>query len=69
MIIFECFIPQVIKMHSASSRFNSTIMYAGLLMAIMCAINFSHGRLIYDPQPEIKFEITQLPNFIKTNNW
>lgn len=56
-------------MHSASSRFNSITLFAGLVMAIMCTVNFFHGRLIYDPKPDIKFEITQLPNFIKTQQW
>ena len=56
-------------MHSASSRFNSITLYAGLVMAMMCMVNYFHGRLIYNPEPEIQFEITQLPNFIKTNNW
>lgn len=56
-------------MHSASSRFNSITLYAGLIMAIMCMLNYFHGRMIYNPQPDIKFEITQLPNFMRTNNW
>jgi len=42
-------------MHSASSRLNAITLYAGVIMAIMCAINYTHGRLIYDPQPEVKF--------------
>lgn len=42
-------------MHSASSRFNSITLYAGLLLAILCAINYAHGRYIYNPQPDIKF--------------
>ena len=56
-------------MHSASSRFNSITLYAGLIMAMMCMINYMHGRIIYTPEAEVRFEITQLPNFIKTNNW
>ena len=38
-------------------------------MAMMCMVNYFHGRLIYKPEAEIVFEITQLPNFIRTNNW
>ena len=56
-------------MHSASSRFNSITLYAGLIMAVMCLVNYFHGRLIYNPKPDIKFEITALPSFIPTVNW
>ena len=56
-------------MHSASSRFNSITLYAGLLMAAMCMVNFLHGRWMYNPQADVQFEITQLPSFIRTNNW
>ena len=56
-------------MHSASSRFNSITLYGGLIMAMMCMVNYFHGRLIYKPEAEVVFEITQLPNFIRTNNW
>lgn len=42
-------------MHSASSRFNSITLYAGLVMAIMCAINYVHGRYLYNPNVDVKF--------------
>jgi len=42
-------------MHSASSRFNSITLYAGLIMAIMCALNYAHGRYLYTPNVDVKF--------------
>ena len=54
-------------MHSASSRFNSITLCAGLLMAALCAINYFQGRLMCNPTAEVNFEIVSLPQFIATN--
>ena len=56
-------------MHSASARFNSVTLYAGLILAVICAVNYAHARYTYNPQPEIQFEITETSNFIPTNKW
>ena len=56
-------------MYSASSRFNSILMYTFTIMAIMCGINYIHGRYIYDPKPDINFAITSVPSFMQTSNW
>lgn len=42
-------------MQSATSRLNHIIMFGCLLLFIMSGINYIHGRLIYDPQPDVKF--------------
>lgn len=56
-------------MHSASSRFNGITLFTGMVLGVMCAINFFHGYYIYTPEAAVSFEISGLTNFIKTSNW
>jgi len=56
-------------MHSASSRFNGITLFTGLVLALMCAVNYFHGVYLYNPQVDVSFEINSCTNFVKTYNW
>lgn len=56
-------------MQSATSRLNHIVMLGCLMLLIMAGLNYAHGRIIYDPQPDIKFEIVSIPSFMETKKW
>lgn len=56
-------------MQSATSRLNHIVMFGCVLLLFMSAVNFTHGRLIYNPQPQVNFEIVSIPSFMDTKKW
>jgi hypothetical protein len=54
-------------MHSASSRMNTIMMFTLTVMAIMCGINYLHGRVLYQPSTEVQFSITNIVNFMRNS--
>ena len=56
-------------MQTATARLNNIIMLGCITLAIMAGINHFHGRFLYDPKPDVNFEILSIPNFMHTNKW
>lgn len=57
-------------MQSATSRLNNIIMFGATVLLAMSIINHIHGRFfIYDPQPDIEFNITEVTQFRNTTLW
>lgn len=57
-------------MQSATSRLNNIVMFGATVLLTMAIINHIHGRfLIYDPQPDIEFNIIEVSKFRNTTPW
>ena len=56
-------------MQSATSRLNSIVMFGGTLLLVMSLVNHFHGRFLYDPKPDIQFEITAITSFREARQW
>lgn len=56
-------------MHSAASRLNNVFFFTGIVLAIMAATNYFHGRYLYNSHVDVQFNITEVTNFVRTNVW
>ena len=59
-------------MHSASSRFNSVVVFTSTILAILCAINFAHGYYLVHPQlnnAEVRLTLRDPVPFVDTKQW
>jgi hypothetical protein len=59
-------------MHSASSRFNSVVVFSSTILVLLCAINFAHGYYLVRPQldnVEVRLALRDPHPFVDTRHW
>lgn len=59
-------------MHSASSRFNSVVVFTSTILVVLCAINFAHGYSLIHPQlnnVEVRLTLRDPVPFVDTKQW